>query len=417
MKLGNATLRTLARNAGWLGAGEGFVKAAIFIAAALVARATGAEGLGTFSIAYAAAVIVVIVLASGQQEVLIREVAGHPQAARSLLIRARRIQNRMGLFLIPAALVLSLLLTSGDLRSCLIAFLPYSVLRSILVLYGATFKGLDRMDVEVRARAVEMILVLTMLGLVILLHGPIWSTGLIFSAGAGVGLLWIRHLSRELHSATDEAAPLEITELSAEGRPFLAMSILSQLLMRADTFILAALAVSRKEIGYYAAAGAPVWGALALPHLLAMATYPTLSRDASEGERPRSTALFSLAFALSLGFALALTLFFLRSPLIRLAFGPGFESSVLLMSRLVWVLPPAVGMVFLGTVLASWRRQQLALGALSTVFLLFLILNLLLIPDYGTMGAAFSALISQYSGFILISTAVLIISRSGKQGR
>jgi len=416
MKFQVATTRTLARNLGWLGIGDGFIKAALFVAAALVARGTGAEGLGTFSIAYAAALISVIVLASGLQEVLIREVAGYPESAMTLLIHARGIQNRRGILLLPFGLVLAVVVTRGDLRLCLITFLPYAAFRSILVVYGATFKGLDRMDVEVRARALEMLVVLGLLAGIILIHGPIWSTGLIFSAGAGVGLVWIHRKSRELETARAEV-PLNPQTLAAEGSPFLAMSILGQMLMRSDTFLLAALAVSTREIGYYAAAGAPVWGILALPHLLAMATYPSLSREATDGHRSKSTALLSLMSALVLGFFLALLLYELRAPLIRLAFGPGFEFAEVLMSRLVWVIPPAAAMVFLGTVLASWRRQGLALVALCSVFLLFVTLNLVLIPRFGTMGSAIAALISQYTGFVVLSIATMIISGSGKDRR
>lgn len=414
MKLHVETTKTLARNIGWLAIGEGFIKAALFLAAAIVARGTGAEGLGIFSIAYAAALISIIVLASGQQEVLIREVAAHPNSAMSLLRRARALQNRRGVLLLPLGLALALLLTRGDLLLCLITFLPYAAFRAILILYGATFKGLDRMDVEVRSRGLEMVVVLALLTCLILVDGPIWLTGLSFSVGAGVGLVWIRRKSRELVHATDDVG-LDTQALAAEGSPFLAMSILSQMLMRSDTFLLAALAIPTTEIGYYAAAGAPVWGILALPHLLALATYPSLSREATDGRRSRSMALLSLLSALFLGFVLALLLYFLRVPLIRLAFGPGFESAQVLMSRLVWVIPPAAGSVFLGTVLASWRRQGLALGALSVVFLLFVTLNLVLIPHYGTMGSAIAALTSQFTGFLILSCAAMIISGSRRK--
>lgn len=408
--IGRGALGKVAINATWLGLGEGFVKAALFLSAALVARSSGAAGLGTFSIAYAAALITVISLASGQQEVLIREVASHPEAASKLLWKAQSIQKRTGILILPPALLAIMTLTTGDLRLCLLSFLPYAILRSITVLYGATFKGLDKMDIEVRARTYEMLVVLICLLGALLLKLPIWTTGLVFSLGSGLGLLWIHRRSLKLPNSQGDP-PLGLRELRIEGWPFLAMAILSQLLMRADTFLLAALDISRREIGYYAAAGAPVWGALVLPHLLAMAIYPSLSREAGDGLRPRRTALSSLAVSTLLGTLLAACLFLFRAPLIRLAFGAGFEPAEALLARLVWVLPPAVGMVFLGTILASWRRQGVSLAVLTFLFLLSLVLNLKLIPQHGAMGSATAALISQYFGFVFLSGAALRLSR------
>jgi len=413
MKTPGPALGIMARNAGWLGLGEGFIKAALFLAAILVARGNGSDGLGTFSIAYSAAVIGVILLASGQQEVLVREVAREPDAAASLLRRARSIQNHTALLLLPAAAVGSVFLSSGTLRLCFLSFLPYAFFRSVLVLYGAAFKGLDRMDVEVRARGMEMLVVLALLSGVIFFRGPVWLTGPVFSTGALAGLLWIRAAGGKLGGTTTKEYS-DTVDLAREGRPFLAMSILSQLLTRADTFLLAALAVSRKDIGLYAAASAPVWGILALPHLLAMAVYPSLSRNATGNGRPGKTAIFSLATAVFGGLVLAIVIYCLRDWILLVAFGPDFRTSGILLARLVWILPPATGMIFLGTILASWRRQNISLAVLFFLCVIFLLLNLFLIPRHGTMGATVAVLISQYSGFLLLGLATLFFMKKGE---
>ncbi|HSO21932.1 MAG TPA: hypothetical protein VLT81_03435, partial [Chondromyces sp.] len=68
-------LTKIFRNVIWLGCGEAAVKGGLRAATMLVARGWGPSGLGTFAIGFSAALIAVMVLAFGQQEVLIREVA------------------------------------------------------------------------------------------------------------------------------------------------------------------------------------------------------------------------------------------------------------------------------------------------------------------------------------------------------
>ena len=84
------------RNTVWLGAGEAAIKGGLFAAMILIARGTGPAGAGTFSVAFSAAVVAVLILALGQQEVLIREVARSPHNASSLVQGSDSLQIRFG---------------------------------------------------------------------------------------------------------------------------------------------------------------------------------------------------------------------------------------------------------------------------------------------------------------------------------
>ena len=246
----SGTVRRGARNAVWLAVGEGAVKGALFLAAIIVARSAGPQGMGVFSIAFAAAILAVMVLAAGQQEVVIREVAAAPGRAGMLLDAARTVQDRLGRWVLPALVVGALLVRERDLRLALLAFVPYALLRTLLVTHGAAFKGLDRMDMEVRARGLEVLVVLPGLAAVGWAGLPVWTTGVVFSVGAGTALIWLSTRSRNLNRSTEVGpeqhtpAPLGWRYFRHEGLPFLALAVGSQLLSRADTFLLAAFDVS-----------------------------------------------------------------------------------------------------------------------------------------------------------------------------
>ncbi len=413
------TVRRVARNAGWLAIGEGAVKGALFLAAIIVARSTGPEGMGVFSIAFAAAILAVMVLAAGQQEVVIREVAATPGQAGTLLDAARNVQNRLGRWVLPALVVGALLIHQQDLRLALLAFIPYALLRTLLVTHGAAFKGLDRMDMEVRARGLEVMLVLPGLAAVGWAGLPVWTTGVVFSVGAGAALIWLAFRSRDLKRSARETGQEEHSSdipvwrhFRHEGLPFLALAVASQLLARADTFLLAAFEVPHQEIGYYGAAGAPVWGIVALPMVLAVALYPTLSRRAAEGRSPLPAVAIAIIFGGIMGSALAVAINVWREPLVLLAFGSDFTPTVALLSRLLWVLPAKFVMTFLGLILAAWHRQHLALVAVGAVLVLSIGLNLIWIPTMGALGSANAAVAAHAAGVLILVAVSVTTPRS-----
>lgn len=408
----------VARNAVWLAAGEGAVKGALFLAAIIVARSSGPEGMGVFSIAFAAAILAVMILAAGQQEVVIREVAADPGRAGTLLDAARTVQDRLGRWILPALVVSALFVPEKELRLALLAFIPYALLRTLLVTHGSAFKGLDRMDMEVRARGIEVLVVLPGLAAVGWAGFPVWTTGVVFSVGAGAALLWLSLRSGELDRTLEAECksrnhtPPVWRYFRREGLPFLALAVASQLLARADTFLLAAFEIPHEEIGYFGAAGAPVWGTVALPTLLAIALYPTLSRRAARGGSPLPVVAAAVILGGILGSGLAIVIDAAREPLIHGAFGTDFGPAVTLLSRLVWVLPTKFIMTFLGLVLAAWHRQHLGLVAVVVTLGLSIALNLAWIPGMGAMGSANAAVAAHAVGVLILIFVAATTKRS-----
>ncbi len=397
------------RNGIWLGAGEAAVKGGLLAVAVLIARGSGPAGVGTFSIAFGAALIGIMVLAFGQQEVLIREVARAPDRARSLLSESHSFQRRLTMWLLPAVAAAIFMISDSSLRLTLLAFVPYVVLRTSVVTRGAVFKGLDRMDVEVRARALEISIAVVGCAVGAFLAWPVWTVGVSFSLGAGLGLMWIERRSRTFGLDQSSAPP---TPVLREGLPFMALAVLGQLLVNTDRFLLAGLGIARTEIGFWGAAGTIVWALVALPQLVAVAAYPTFSRLAERGDSWRRAGLVSMGCGASAGLACALLLREIAKPLVGIVFGPDFSPAVPLLERLSLVLPAAFGMMVVGTVFAAWRRQILAMWALVAAFGLSVALNLAWIPVIGAMACA-NAAIAAYSVAAVVMT-ILVFAAAGR---
>ena len=394
----------LARNVAWLGTGEVLLKGALFGAGVVVARGLGPAAMGAFTVAYGAAMVFTLVLAAGQPEVLIRETARSPETARLLNHISSVWRRHVTVVMLPVAAVGAALVTDKVLRWVLLAFIPYAWLRSSLISVGASFKGLDRMGVEVGGRAVELGVALLLLVSLACLAAPVWTTGVAFSVGAVAGLAVVlqqlRKLPREATTLVTRAF------LAREGTIFLFLSLTVQASLRIDTFMLAGFGVAKEEIGRYGVAGALVWGLLGVAQLLAVAMYPTVSKAETSG-----TLRFRRVLAIALGGAAvgavsATLLTALKGPLVRLVFGPQYVASERLIGVLAWALPSACVAIMLGVVVAACGRQIwslvnqcVALGASAAG-------NLVAIPRWGTAGCAAVA-VAVWGAALIGSVAVV----------
>jgi len=397
----------LARNVAWLGLGEILLKGALFGAGVVVARGLGPAAMGAFTVAYGAAMLLTLVLAAGQPEVLIRETARAPKTASPLYAISRAWRRRLAIVVLPVAAVGAMLVPDLTLRWVLVAFIPYAWFRSSLISVGASFKGLDRMEVEVGGRAVELGVALLLLIAVARLGAHVWTTGVVFSVGAAAGLAVVLRQLRRL--PRDAATPVTRAFLAREGMVFLFLGLSLQASLRTDTFMLAGFGVPKEEIGRYGVAGALVWGLLGVAQLLAVAMYPTVSKAvAGGGLHYRRVAGIALGGALvGVGLATMLTLF--RSPLVRLVFGPQYEVSARLVRVLAWALPGACVAMMLGVVVAACGRQLWSLMNQCAVLATSAVGNLVAIPRWGTAGSAAVA-VAAWGVALVGSTAVVALA-------
>ena len=382
-----AVVSRIARNLVWLGTGEVLLKGALFAAGVVVARGLGESAMGVFTVAFGAALVLMQILAGGQVEVLIREIAQHSGAARSLYQEARSWQRRLAVVVVPAALLAAAVVVREEsLRWTLLAFVPYGWLRAWLITAGAVFKGQDRMDVEVGARTLEVGLAL---GLLVLAAGcglPVWMTGAAFSGGAWAGTLWI--VARVGRLPLVAPSPVTARVLARQGAPFLLLSVFTQVLVRGDVMLQAALGEAAAETGLYGAAAAAVWGLFGVTQLLAVASYPTVARWSEDGTLSQLVVLALAGGGVLVGAAGASLLYLMRMPLILGFFGMPFGAAVPLLEVLVWLLPGACAATLLGVVVAARRRQALALAVQCGMVTLALAGNLWLIPVLGVAGSA-----------------------------
>jgi O-antigen/teichoic acid export membrane protein len=157
-------------------------------------------------------------------------------------------------------------------------------------------------------------------------------------------------------------------------------------------------------VGLYNAAYKPVTAALAMPMTYYQGLFPALSRTFATSEDDfhkviaRSLALMSI-FAVPLGIVGT----FFSEPIINLLFGSAYSNSVPVLQILCWsaVLVTLRGTYRQGLLAAGKTNLDLRCGAISVFFNVGL--NILLIPQFGIVGAAIATVSAEAIWLITVA--------------
>lgn len=149
------------------------------------------------------------------------------------------------------------------------------------------------------------------------------------------------------------------------------------------------------EVGFYSAAYKIVTVLLFIPVIISTIFYPFLSNYFSK-DRTKFNRVYMLIFKYSyvLVLPISITIMLQADTIINLLFGENFKRSVLLLQILIW---SSVFLTFSNiseTVLFSMGKQKINSALVATSVILNILFNILLIPDYGALGACVSITIA-----------------------
>ena len=180
-----------------------------------------------------------------------------------------------------------------------------------------------------------------------------------------------------------EALPLSIT------------SIFAILLFRVDSVMLSVMK-GVEAVGFYNAAYRLMEALIFFPQVYTTAIFPVFSTLYVSSKKPLKTAYlksFKYLTILSLPIAVGTTL--LAEPIILLLFKSSYSPSVLALQIVVWILPFVFVNYIQGSLLTAMNRQVTVLKITAAALVLNIVMNLILIPIYGFLGAAFVTVISE----------------------
>ncbi len=396
--------RRVAKNTIFLAVADISGKLTTFVFFLVAARALGVEKFGVFSFALAFVSMFSVLTDFGLGQLTAREIA------RDYNVASRYVSNAVAIKLTATAIVLAVVALTINLLGY-----PKSTVRVVYIcsfviidsaftsFYRLVFQGFERTVFVALGRALQIVLMTV--GLFVLSRGPVsiecyawfyigvalaiavfvWSLASLFLVKPGLSfdlLEWKRMLKAAL--------PFGLAAVLIMFYYWNGSTLLSK--MKGDL-----------AVGFYSAPFRLVLGLTFLSSAFAGATYPVMSRVfVTARQRLPRVVERSLRYMVVLAVPLGVLGVTLARPIILFLYGANFELSVQVLRVLVWwgafmYLNSLLGHYFLSV---NRPRTVMVQAALSLV--VNLVLNLVLIPRLGALGAAVSIAAAEVVGFAFL---------------
>lgn len=363
-----------------------------------VARYLGPEQFGLLSFATAFVGLFGAIAGLGLPGIVVRDIVRDPSRKEDTLGTAALLQFIGGLLAYGLILATIFWLRPDDaLAKALVAILGSTMLfkASEVAVYWFESQVLSKYTVWVQNgsflvfAAIKIVLILNnapLIAFASVIMAEALMVALLMLVMLGLRGPRLRHLRITLTRAKG---------LLADSWPLLLSGIAIVIYMKIDQIMLGQM-VGDEAVGIYSAAVriSEVW--YFIPMMIVASVFPAILEAKKRSETQyyqRFQHLYDLMVWLSVAVALPMT--FLSTPIVTLLFGESFSASGTVLAIHIW----AAVFVFLGVASSKWflaeNRQMLNLQRTALGAVVNVVLNFLLIPDYGPVGAAVATVVSQ----------------------
>jgi PST family polysaccharide transporter len=380
------------RNAGWLTAQRGTRLVLGLLVGAWMARYLGPAAFGILSFAQALVLILGAVAGLGLREVSIRELVRDSERQATILGSSAALQLAGGaLAYALLAAVVPLLRPEDALARSVILVAGIALLFQASEVSSYLFDATVRARYAVMARVVTMLLLAAVRVMLILLEAPLvafaWAAAAeaaVLALSLGVAMQW-RGLPLHRLRASSE----QMLQHLRDGWPLLLTAVAVVLSLRLDQLMLEALA-GDVAVGQYSAAVRIAEPCLFLGGALLRSALPRLLSLEGPAFEARYVEILRYPFYGLL--ALAVLIAAASGPLVALLFGAAYTPAAAALMVLAFSIP----LSFLNVASSRYLLKHHEQGEILRRQLLGLVtnvgLNLVLIPDHGTLGAAAATL-------------------------
>jgi len=399
---GRPYLRRVIDNTAWLFADNLLRMAAGLFVGVWVARYLGPEQFGQYNYALAFVAIFSVVGTLGLDANVVRDLVNEAKVKDEILGTATCLRFLGGGFAAALSIAIIVLLKPDSLVRWLVVILAFGMLFQAFETIAQWFQAQIQSKHVVVAK--NLVVATMTLAKVLLILG-----GASLVAFAWVGLteailtMFALVIAYEMSGEHVRAWMIQLgraKKLFADSWPLLISSLTAMLYLKIDIVMLGEMH-SETAVGVYAAATriSEVW--YFIPMALMSSLQPSIIQAKQHSEdlfQSRLRNIYGLMSAISICVAFGVTFF--ADELVRLLFGQFYEAAGIVLAVHVW----AAIAVFLGVASSQYliieNLQKIAMYRTTIGLLCNIVLNVILIPRYGAVGAAVATLFS-YSLAIL----------------
>ena len=400
--------RTVAFNSTLLAIATVVTKVLTFTYILIIARYLGPELFGKYSFAYSFVAMLSFGSELGLASFTVREVAGDPSAARRLF--SNMFAVRLLLALATFAVVVSLGQIMGQDAAARLAVLIFAV----AMVLDAFAEGLTSFFFAFQRMLFPSIATIfracVVLGAVVLFAhaglglGPIVGATVIGAIVTSVilGLAF----ARQFWIPRPDLQLGFLRTMLWTALPYAGMALITNMLFRIDIVMLSVMK-GDVETGLYGAAYRIMESLLFISTAVNSASLPAMSRVlAATPAEIEGIFQRSFRWLVWLGLPMAVGLTLVAEPIMGL-FGAQFKGAAPCLQVLAWALLLMFVNRFTGTLLTAAGWQRLLVKICAVALVANVLLNLLLIPKFGRMGAAWVTLLCECG----LMPALLLLAR------
>ncbi len=394
------------KNTGYALLGQLFQQALMIIYFVIVSRYLNKAELGVYSYAVSTAGLFLAVVDLGISTLIVREIARDRSTIKTLMPQVVGLKTTAGLIMTAILWGVSFIaVPTPEAGSALRLMSLILLLSPLLTSYVVIFQATERLELRAITQFMNRAAMLAALGVVIFLGYRI--KGVIATQLFGVFSIMpvAFYLTKKYYSSVGIGFDIKVWKsILKRAVPFMAMSVIWEIYNRIDQIIIPYLD-SMEGNGLYAVAFKYSFVFIGIPTAVNSVVYPYFSRRSMVSDAPVISAMAELYKYMGI-IGLAITVFTAVPAREWIVLFSGVEYAEA--APTLVVLACCIPFIFYNSVnisaLYSYNRQYSVLLYSIITIITNLVLDMILIPRIGNIGAACASLIS----IIVMSTATLL---------
>lgn len=395
-KWGHAGFQKYFQNLGWMFFGRLTSMVVSFIATIFIARQLGPSNYGELSYALSFVSIFSFIAVLGIDQVLYRDLINYPEKRNQYMGSAFALRLGASIIAVVLCIVFAIILSPRDISMFLIFLLSLGFVFNTFQIINYEFQaGVQSKFPSILSIYVAIILNILKILVIFFGKGVIYLAivFLLESVFYAVGYLYYR--KKQFGPLAQWSFDKEIAKkILSDSWPLIFASAFALIYARIDQVMIKNM-MNAESVGLYDAAVrlSEVW--YFIPSIIASSLFPAIINAKKTSEhfyhaRIRKLAILLITFSL----LIALPVSYFAGFIINIIFGPLFAGAVVILQIYIWsnIATSLNSVVNLYLVAENFKKMLLFstfAGMVTNV-----ILNLYLIPIYGTAGAAIATLIS-----------------------
>jgi len=391
------TKQTATKNTFWLILGEVLVRIFKMLLIVYVARKLGVEGWGIFSYAISIGSILMIFSDIGISGLITREMVQKKEEYSTFISTALFL--KIIILLISTVLIVFLSPLISNIKEANILFPIIAIVLffdSMRDLGFAINRASEKMEMETMVKTVMSIIILV-LGIILLkIKLAPESMAIAYAVGSAIGFFAIAIVIRkDIKKFISRINPKIFKLIIKTTLPFTVITLMGSIMGNTDIFMLGIWRDST-EIGLYTSVQRIQQFIIIIPSMIATSVFPIMSRLANNNDKEKFKEILekTISIIMIIGIPIATGGIILSKQLILLVFGSEYLAATPILCIFMLVLLVSFPLILLSNAVFAYNKQKGIAMAFLFGVITNVLLNLLLIPKFGAMGAIIATFIS-----------------------